>query len=194
MPSETLKPAVKLQSVPLDESTWEENSHIFLYGFFLALELIEADFTDSVSLILHQLQQEPKLSSRCHSVTISEEGTIDDLDEDSDVDESDNKSIADSNYGDKPPPPPPPPVELIIPIKEPTKPIPITTKLTVPEDSTKKKINLSTSKALSSSNRSLASSTASIHRLKIEPSEKKSTITQRKPNLPTPTPVNKRGA
>lgn len=151
--------------------------------------MIEADFTDSVSLILHQLQQEPKPipRSRGNSITISEEGTIDDLDEESDVDESDNKSVADSNYGDKPTP-----VELIPPPKEITKPIPINNTLTLPEDPNKKKTNLSISKPLSYSNRSLASSTTSVHRLKTEPKDKKNIVPQRKPNLPMPTTVPKK--
>lgn len=185
----TLTVSLKLPTTPLDERTFTEISSRFpsTVQWILALEMIESDFTDSVSLILHQLQQEPKLSSRSQSITISEEGTIDDLDEDSDVDESDNKSIADSNYGDKPAPP----VEPIPSAKEPTKSIPISNTLTIPEDPSKKKTNLSVSKPFSHSNRSLASSTTSIHRLKIEPKEKKTIVPQRKPNLPMPTPASK---
>jgi len=64
-------------------------SHIFfliiLFILNLAPETIEPDFTDSVSLILHQLQQEEKVVRGSSSITISEE--------DSDDDELDNESI-----------------------------------------------------------------------------------------------------
>lgn len=44
----------------------------------LASETIDADFTDSVSLILHQLQQEQKQIRLSSSIIISEEDTDDD--------------------------------------------------------------------------------------------------------------------
>ena len=53
--------------------------------FVVTLETIEVDFTDSVSLILHQLQQERPLETRSSSITISEENIDDD-------DESDNEN------------------------------------------------------------------------------------------------------
>jgi hypothetical protein len=49
-----------------------------LFFFNIASETIEADFTDSVSLILRQLQQEEQIKRRSSSVTISEEDTDDD--------------------------------------------------------------------------------------------------------------------
>lgn len=123
-----------------------------------ALEIIEADFTDSVSLILLHLQQEqgPSSHRRCHSTTISEEGTVDDLDEDEDID--DNESIAESNQGEKP--------------------TPAVTRNSLPD-----------SKPLLYSDRSLASSTSSVQKFKINPVEKKPMINQRKANLPTPAQI-----
>ncbi|CAF3924289.1 unnamed protein product [Rotaria sordida] len=59
-------------------------------------ETIEADFTDSVSLILHQLQQEKPIETRSSSIIISEEDT-----EDDDDDELDNESIIESTINEK---------------------------------------------------------------------------------------------
>lgn len=65
-------------ALPVDEGM------IFLHEnpteniFLLAPETIEADFTDSVSLILRQLQQEEKPERRPSSMTISEEDSEDD--------------------------------------------------------------------------------------------------------------------
>ncbi|CAF2853006.1 unnamed protein product [Rotaria sp. Silwood2] len=59
-------------------------------------ETIEADFTDSVSLILHQLQQEQSIETRSSSITISEEDT-----EEEDDDELDNESIIESKIDEE---------------------------------------------------------------------------------------------
>jgi hypothetical protein len=66
---------------------------------YLAPETIEADFTDSVSLILHQLQQEEKLERHPSSIVISEEDTDDDDDED---DELDTESVVESTINQTP--------------------------------------------------------------------------------------------
>jgi len=65
--------------------------NLILYIFFflnIAPETIEADFTDSVYLILRQLQQEEQIKQRSSSITISEEDTDDD--------ELDNESVVES--------------------------------------------------------------------------------------------------
>ncbi len=59
----------------------------------LAPETIEVDFTDSVSLILHQLQQEQQIQTRSSSVTISEDETDDE--------EGDNESIVESTIDEQ---------------------------------------------------------------------------------------------
>ncbi|CAF0765859.1 unnamed protein product [Adineta ricciae] len=66
------------------------------------VEPIEADFTDSVSLILHQLQQEEKPSFRYPrgSLTISEGSTNDDDDADT-TDDCDSESIAESSVSER---------------------------------------------------------------------------------------------
>ncbi|CAF3690128.1 unnamed protein product [Rotaria sp. Silwood1] len=61
-------------------------------------ETIEADFTDSVSLILHQLQQEQPIETRSSSITISEENTEEEIDDD---DELDNESIIESTIDEE---------------------------------------------------------------------------------------------
>jgi hypothetical protein len=70
---------------------------LFSLIIHLAPEAIEADFTDSVSLILHQLQQEEKLVRNSSSITISEEETDDD-----DEDDIDTESVVESII-DQPP-------------------------------------------------------------------------------------------
>jgi len=64
-----------------------------LFFFNIASETIEADFTDSVSLILRQLQQEEEIKRRSSSVIISEEDTDDD--------ELDNESVVESTVDEQ---------------------------------------------------------------------------------------------
>lgn len=122
-------------------------------GGVSAAETLDAVFTDSVSLILHQLQQEPQpvlLEPRV-SVTISEEGTIDD-DEDDD-DDDDSASITEPIVDDR----------SKIEIKEnvPTNPpvVPAPTPIIA-------KPNLSSRQTLSNTNKSLANSATSVNKLK----------------------------
>jgi hypothetical protein len=65
-----------------------------LLRFIIAPETIEPDFSDSVSLILHQLQQEQETATRASSVTISDEDTDDN-------DELDNESVIESIIGEQ---------------------------------------------------------------------------------------------
>ncbi len=62
----------------------------------IAPETIEADFTDSVSLILHQLQQEERIEKTSSSTTISEDDTDGD-----DDDELDSESIIESTIDEQ---------------------------------------------------------------------------------------------
>ena len=83
----SVEPPVKIETLqvidvpplPVDEGT---NSCSLKFTdrilLLLAPETIEADFTDSVSLILRQLQQEEKVERRSSSITISEEDSDDD--------------------------------------------------------------------------------------------------------------------
>ena len=66
-----------------------------------AAETIEADFTASVSLILHQLQQEPQVETRSSSIAISEEETEEDEEEEDEEEvESDQGSVIESTLND----------------------------------------------------------------------------------------------
>ena len=145
------------------------------------MESIETDFTDSVSLILHHLQQEPKpplLEARV-SLTISEEGTIEDDDEE-DEEESDD------------------PVDVPRPIEPSNLPLPpakentqfVQTDLTcgMDENITVVKAVISKSTLLSRSNKSLAGSNTSINKLKTVPSDSRLSLKK-----PTPTPTVKKG-
>jgi len=64
------------------------------FYFVNFLEIIEADFTDSVSLILHQLQQDQQIETRSSSITISEEDTDED-------EEEENESIVESTTNEQ---------------------------------------------------------------------------------------------
>jgi len=69
---------------------------LIIFIFNIAPETIEADFTDSVSLILHQLQQEERIEKTSSSTTISEDDTDDD-----DDDELDSESIIESTIDEQ---------------------------------------------------------------------------------------------
>lgn len=71
-------------------------SFLYCVFFHIAPDTIEADFTDSVSLILHQLQQESTRELRSSSMVISEEDEEEDDDDDDDGDESDNENAVQS--------------------------------------------------------------------------------------------------
>ncbi|CAM4928714.1 unnamed protein product [Rotaria socialis] len=79
---DVVEPKIEFQSLAIDEPP----------------ETIEADFTDSVSLILHQLQQDQNLETRSNSITISEEDTEE---EDDDDDVTDNESIVESTVDER---------------------------------------------------------------------------------------------
>ncbi|CAF4404106.1 unnamed protein product, partial [Adineta steineri] len=123
-------------------------------------ETIEADFTDSVSLILHQLQQEQQISliQSQSSMTISEGSIIDDgEDDDIDTDDLDNESIAESNISDQ--------IQIIrrlSSINESTKSIQTDLSFDINDNIFISRNNFLDLKSLSNSNQSLASSTTSI--------------------------------
>lgn len=94
---DVIEPKVELQSLPIDERMFEQVFFFFILRFFhIAPDTIEADFTDSVSLILHQLQQESTRELRSSSMVISEEDEEEDDDDDDDGDESDNENAVQS--------------------------------------------------------------------------------------------------
>ncbi|CAF3996248.1 unnamed protein product [Rotaria magnacalcarata] len=84
---DVVEPKIEFQSLAIDEPP----------------ETIEADFTDSVSLILHQLQQDQNLETRSNSITISEEDTEEEEDDDDDDDDdaTDNESIIESTVDER---------------------------------------------------------------------------------------------
>ncbi|CAF5012189.1 unnamed protein product, partial [Rotaria socialis] len=115
-------------------------------------ESLETDFTDSVSLILHQLQQEQKafFSQPSTSTIASEEGTIDDEsdddEDDDDTDGLDSESIADSAMSEQ---------VQSIPSLPSTKSIQTDLSFDIKDNITFVKNNLLKSKSMSISNKSL---------------------------------------
>jgi hypothetical protein len=105
------------------------------------------------------------------------------MDEDDDIDDMDTESIADSMHGEQNPS-----IQQVVPTSDATISIPTDLIIDVHEDVKVTKTDLLNSRPLSSSNKSLASSTPSIHQLKINPIEH-----QTKPKLLTPASVVKKG-
>jgi hypothetical protein len=89
-PKEETTNIIEFQSLSIDERMFKRINK-FLLIIHIAPETIEADFTDSVSLILHQLQQDEKLDRHSLSITLSEEDSDDD-----DDDELDTESVVES--------------------------------------------------------------------------------------------------
>ncbi|CAF4599901.1 unnamed protein product, partial [Rotaria magnacalcarata] len=145
-------------------------------------ESLETDFTDSVSLILHQLQQEQKslVSQPSTSTIASEEGTIDDDEEDDDDDDTDgldSESIADSVMSEQ---------VQSIPSLPSTKSIQTDLSFDIKDNITFVKNNLLKSKSLSTSNRSLVGSIKSVNKPKINTQENKVNVNVKKPIIPAP--------
>ncbi|CAF2085137.1 unnamed protein product [Rotaria magnacalcarata] len=145
-------------------------------------ESLETDFTDSVSLILHQLQQEQKslVSQPSTSTIASEEGTIDDDEEDDDDDDTDgldSESIADSVMSEQ---------AQSIPSLPSTKSIQTDLSFDIKDNITFVKNNLLKSKSLSTSNRSLVGSIKSVNKPKINTQENKVNVNVKKPIIPAP--------
>ncbi|CAF3251921.1 unnamed protein product [Rotaria socialis] len=131
-------------------------------------ESLETDFTDSVSLILHQLQQEQKafFSQPSTSTIASEEGTIDDEsdddEDDDDTDGLDSESIADSAMSEQ---------VQSIPSLPSTKSIQTDLSFDIKDNITFVKNNLLKSKSMSISNKSLVGSIKSVTKPKINTQE-----------------------
>ncbi|CAF4387887.1 unnamed protein product, partial [Rotaria socialis] len=129
---------------------------------------LETDFTDSVSLILHQLQQEQKafFSQPSTSTIASEEGTIDDEsdddEDDDDTDGLDSESIADSAMSEQ---------VQSIPSLPSTKSIQTDLSFDIKDNITFVKNNLLKSKSMSISNKSLVGSIKSVTKPKINTQE-----------------------
>ena len=153
-----------------------------------AAEPVEADFTDSVSLILHQLQQEQQtnLLQPRGSLTISE-GSANDDDED-DTDDCDSASVAGSGVSER--------IRISrrsSSTQELTKAVQTDLSFDVNDSTFIVKNNLFDSISLSSSNRSLAGSTTSINKLRLNPTDKKVINRNKRPSIPTAFPVVKKG-
>ncbi|CAF1214956.1 unnamed protein product [Adineta steineri] len=146
-------------------------------------ETIEADFTDSVSLILHQLQQEQQISLiQSQSSTTISEGSIvdDDEDDDIDTDDLDNESIAESNISDQ--------IQMIrrlSSINESTKSVQTDLSFDINDNIFISRNNFLDLKSLSNSNQSLASSTASINKLKTNTTDNKMNTNKKRTSIPT---------
>ncbi|CAF1246783.1 unnamed protein product [Adineta steineri] len=146
-------------------------------------ETIEADFTDSVSLILHQLQQEQQISliQSQSSMTISEGSIVDDdEDDDIDTDDLDNESIAESNISDQ--------IQMIrrlSSINESTKSVQTDLSFDINDNIFISRNNFLDLKSLSNSNQSLASSTTSINKLKTNTTDNKMNTYKKRTSIPT---------
>ncbi|CAF1318098.1 unnamed protein product [Rotaria sp. Silwood1] len=143
------------------------------------LETIESDFTDSVSLILHQLQ--PSSSIAKSEDAIDEDDDEDDDDDDDDDDELDSESVNESVTSE-----PIQPIPCLSSTIDLTKSIQTDLSFDFKDNITFVKNNLLNSKSLSNSNTSLISSTKSINKSKINIQDNKVNINMRKPSIPTP--------
>ncbi|UJR32141.1 hypothetical protein I4U23_019608 [Adineta vaga] len=148
-------------------------------------ETIEADFTDSVSLILHQLQQDEKpdfLHSR-GSLTISEGSTNDDGDDENDdniSDDCDNESIPGSSISER--------IQIIrrsLSIHESTKSVQTDLSFDINDNMLIMKNTSLESTSLSNSNKSLTDSSTSINKLKMNSTYNKSVSSNKRLSIPT---------
>ncbi|CAF4491393.1 unnamed protein product [Rotaria sp. Silwood2] len=145
-------------------------------------ETIEADFTDSVSLILHQLQQEQKTFFDQPSVSITtSEGAIDDDDDDDDDDELDIESINESVMSEQIQS-----AHRLSSMINLTKSIQTDLSFDINDNITFVKNNLSNAKPPSNSNKQLSNSTKSIDKSKINTQDNKVNAFMRKASIPTP--------